>query len=467
MTEEEKKALDELMKANAELVQAAADFRDGKLDDTVVDRIGTVVLEKLQAANPHLASRSGFTPGDGGDDPKTLTGLLSKTGPARIQALVETPVKRAAAITRISESDLLELHQAADQMSVLATICQHHGIDPTATRFYGEHYRPLVQAMDSATTAEGTEYVPTELSASLIERISLQLRVAALFPSIPMPTATYEIPGMPVSRTRLGKHAEQSADTGQTKFTAVTPGTRKVTLTAKKFAGRALISRDFEEDAIVAMLPWLIDELGDYIAADLEDCIINGDTTATHQDSDVTASDDPRKNFAGLRKLTASGFKTSVGAAPTVANTVRANRLKMGKYGVNPAELAHIVSIWVYLQLLSDTNVLTMDKYGPNATIVQGELGKVDGSPIIVSEYVRADLNASGVVDGVTTTKTELITAHRRGFLRGTRRGVTTEVLRELYAESDQDAVIISRRDAFAARYPNTEGVSAVAYNVS
>jgi hypothetical protein len=208
-------------------------------------------------------------------------------------------------------------------------------------------------------------------------------------------------------------------------------------------------------------------ELADYIAADLEDTLINGDTTGTHQDSDVTAADDPRKNFMGLRKLTAAGFKTSVAAAPTVVNTVRANRLKMGKYGVNPAELAHLVSISVYLQLLGDTNVLTMEKYGPNATIVQGELGKVDGSPILVSEFVRQDLNATGVYDGTTTTKTELITVHRRGFLRGTRRGVTTEVLRELYAESDQDAVIISRRDAFAARYPTTEGVSAVAYNVT
>jgi hypothetical protein len=259
MTEDEKKALDELKQANAELVQAAADFRDGKLDDTTVEKIGDVVLEKLQAANPHLVQRNGYTPGDHGDEPKVLRGLTAKSGAARIQALVETPVKRASAITRISESDLTELQQTADQMSVLAAICQHaRASTRRQTAFYREQYQPLVQAMDSATTAEGSSTSRRSCRRTSSSGSTCSCASPALFPSMPMPTATYTVPGNPVSRTRLGKHAEQTADTGQTKFTAVTPGTRKITLTAKKFAGRALISRDFEEDAIVAMLPWLI-----------------------------------------------------------------------------------------------------------------------------------------------------------------------------------------------------------------
>jgi hypothetical protein len=282
-----------------------------------------------------------------------------------------------------------------------------------------------------------------------------------------MPTPVYDVPGMPVSRTRLGLASEQTGDSGQTKFSARTPPTRKVTLTAVKFAARALISKELEEDSILPMLPWLRDELVDYMAADLEDCTINGDTSATHQDSDVTAADDPRKNFNGLRKLTASGFKTDVSATPTVANTIRANRKKMGRYGVQPGQLAHICSMSDYLQLLADSSVITMEKYGPYATIVTGELAKVDGSPVIVSEYVRQDLNATGVYDGVTSTKTELITVNTRGALFGERRGVTVQVLQELYAESDQDAVVISRRVAFSARYPNTEGVFAIAYDVT
>jgi HK97 family phage major capsid protein len=467
MNEEEKAAVEELKKANADLVQAVTDLKEGKIDQTVVDRISENVVTQLQAANPALAAANpGYKPGD--VDEKTIVqGLLGKRGPARIQALVQMPAARAAAVTRIREDDILELQQASDNMAMLGAIFEKQGRDITQSAYYREEWAPLLQAMDTATTAEGIEYVPRELSAQVIERINLQLRVAALFPTIPMPTPTYDVPGMPVARTRLGKHSEQTADTGQTKYTAVTPGTRKITLTAAKFAGRALISRELEEDSILPMLAWLREELVDYIAADLEDCILNGDTTGTHMDSDTTASDDPRKNWNGLRKLIASGFKSDVAAVPTVANTIRVNRKKMGRYGVQPGNLAHICSMSDYLQLLADPSVITMEKYGPLATIVQGELAKVDGSPIIVSEYLRQDLNATGVYDGTTTTKTQLLTVNQRGYLLGERRGVTVRVLQELYDESDQDALTISRRMAFAGRYPTTEGVAANAYDIT
>jgi len=52
--------------------------------------------------------------------------------------------------------------------------------------------------------------------------------------------------------------------------------------------------------------------------------------------------------------------------------------------------------------------VRTVDKYGQFATVLNGELGKIDGIPVIVSEKIRENLNASGVYDGTTTTKTLL-----------------------------------------------------------
>ena len=219
-----------------------------------------------------------------------------------------------------------------------------------------------------------------------------------------------------------------------------------MTLTAFKFAGEALVSKEAEEDSIIAMLPFMQDELVDWLSADQEDAAINGDTAAA-QDSDF-AADDPRRNWNGLRKLALAAAKTDLSnAAPTVANSVRVNRKKMGKYGVRPANLTHLCSMSAYIQLLADSSVITMEKYGPNATIVTGELGRVDGTPIVVSEFVRQDLNASGV---------------------GERRSQNIQVLRELYAEYDQDAILISLRRAFAARFPTaTEPIVAVSYNVA
>jgi len=481
---EDRQALDELKSAVAALTTGAADWRAGSLDDEVIARIAAQVTEAQAAADPGLNRTNGleqlhgFLPGDVAD---TIAQLHRRpmnlgTGAARLQKLVELSPKALTARTGIPEEHVVDFQQAADSVFLLEALCQSGRFkqlpkDVRETHYYKDEFAPFAQAMDTATAAEGLEFIPKELSGDLIERINLQLRVAALFGMIQMPTNPFEIPGRAVSRVRLGTKAEEIADTGQAKFLAVTPGSRKITLTAVKLAGRALLSRDAEEDAIIAMLPFIREEMIDYLAADIEDATVNGDDVSPHLDSDVTDytdPKDPRTAWNGLRFLTQAAQKTDVSnVAPTVLNSIRANRKKMGKYGVGIADLAHLCSISAYLQLLNDTNVYTVDKYGPGATILAGELGRADGTPLIVSEYVRQDLNATGVFDGVTTNRTLIVTVNRRGFLMGERRGTTVEVLRELYAESDQDAVIISRRLAFAARFPTTEGIVAYTYNIA
>lgn len=481
MTQEELQALEELKGGVATLATAVDDLKQGRIDEENVRRIVEDVLEAQDEANPGLQRRRGYEPQPDEETARAdevLEKRLQKrlgTGAQRLQTMQTMPAKKVARITRIPVDVVDEFHQASNAIAIMDAIIQSRRgsgdegwpDDVRETAFYNDEFLPLVQAMDTATTAEGTEFVPRQLSPNLIERINLELRVAALFPLLTMPTNPWDIPGKAVSRQRIGSHAEQTADTGQTTFTKRTIASRKVTLTAVKFAGEALTSKELEEDSLIAILPLIEEELVEFLAADVEDTVINGDTTATHMDSDVTASDDPRKLWAGLRKLAIAGAKTDLSNAdPTVANSIRANRAKMGKYGVRAAQLAHLVSMSGYIKLLADANVLTLEKYGPNATILAGELGRVDGSPIVVSEYVREDLNATGVYDGTTTNRSETVTVNRAGFALGERRGVTVQVLRELYAESDQDAITISRRLAFAGRFPNaTEKTVAVAYN--
>lgn len=478
MDEMEKAALEELKQSVATLATGVEDLKAGLVDEESVGRIAGEVLEKQIAANPALV-RQGYKPGD--EDPglerSTPVGVLAQGGPTRMHAIQSMPAAKVALAIRKPVEDVKAFHGAADNVVLLQALCEAGGIkglprDVRETAYYRDEFAPIAQAMDSTTAGEGDEFVPTELSSTLIDRISLELKVAALFSNIDMPTQPFEVPGRAVSRTRLGTKAEETADTGQAKFLAVTPGSRKVTLTAVKLGGRALVSKEAEEDAIIAMLPFIQQELVDYLAADLEDAIINGDDTNPHQDADVTDftdPKDPRTAFQGLRGMTQAAAKTDLSnAAPTVANSLRANRTKMGKYGISPGDLAHLLSLSGYMQLLGDTNVYTIDKYGPGATILAGELGRADGAPLIVSEFVRQDLNATGVQDGVTTDRTIVQSVNRRGFVVGSRRGLTVQVLRELYAESDQDVVQVSWRKAFQAWYPvATEFLTAQTYNVN
>jgi HK97 family phage major capsid protein len=458
----DKEALDELASAVADLRQSVEGMQQDKVDEETVQKIATVVTEKLQAANPAFQRKHGYLPEDGEGDP-TPNARLGQ-GKQLLQALHSRPAAQVAQLAKRDVEDVRHFQQTADRLVLLASVLRR---DPEELDFFETEYKPAVQALDTQTAAEGLEFVPTALSGSLIERVNLELRIAALFDEIVMPTQPYEIVGRGVARIRGGRGVENTADTGQTLAKKITAATRKITLRAGKFEGEMLVSKEAEEDSIVPMLAFMEEELVDFLMADIEDSILNGDQAGA-QDSDTNAANDPRLNYNGLRKLAIAGAKTDLANALLTVAMLRTNRAKMGKYGVDPRKVVNVVSINSYMQLLADTNVLTMDKYGPNATIVTGELGKADGVPIVVSEYVRTDLNATGVFDNVTTNRTVALTVNRRGYLRGVRRELEVQILRELYAEADQDAIIVRQRRAFQPRFPSaTEKTVAVSYNGS
>lgn len=453
--------IETLTQAVADLKQAVDDRNAGKQDEEVVRRIAAEVVEQQLATSAEQNKRNGggYRPTD--EDGNAIVVEALGQGREAWNQLLELPARDTAPLIKRDEAEVAQFQKVADRLTIVAGFL---GVEPQETKYFKQRYQPMVQALSTSVGAAGSEYVPTLLSADMIERVSLELRVAALFPQVDMPSNPFDIVGRNPKRIRTARGVEQTADTGQTGFSKRTPPTRKVRLTAVKFATEMLVSKEEEEDAIVAMLPFMEEEAVDFLAGDIEDAILNGDTAATI-DNDF-AADDPRRNWDGFRKSVQAAQKIdAAGVALTVA-ILRGNRAKMGKYGVNPANLAHVVSINNYIQLLSDASVMTLEKYGPHATIFAGELAKADGIPVVVSEYQRTDLTTAGVFDNVTKTRSVCHTVHTKGFLRGIRRGLTIQILRELYAEYDQDAIAATTRLALSPRFPlATEPVLAQTYN--
>jgi hypothetical protein len=382
--------------------------------------------------------------------------------------------EKIATMAGLPLADVQAFHEASDGVFLLDALCKEYkgqqGLpsDVRETAYYQEEYRPLMQAMDSATAAEGLEFIPTQLSSSLIERVNLDLMVVQLFGGIvQMPTNPWKIPGRAVTRQRMGKHAEQTADTGQTGFSKRTPGSRNVTLTASSSPARRSSRRRPKRTRSSRCS---------------RSCRTSWSTgspptrrtlrsTATPPAPRTPTSPPTTRGRTG----TASASSRSPRRRPTCRTPRRPSRTRSASTGRRWAATASArptsrtsLDVNAYIQLLADSSVITMEKYGPNATIVTGELGRVDGSPVVVSEYVRQDLNATGVFDNVTTNRTEIVTVYNRGFIVGEKRGQNIQVLRELYAEYDQDAILISLRRAFAARFPTaTEPIVAVSYNIA
>jgi len=138
-------------------------------------------------------------------------------------------------------------------------------------------------------------------------------------------------------------------------------------------------------------------------------------------------------------------------------------RAKMGKYGVNPDQLAIVCSPSVYLKsFLQLADVTTVDRFGNDAVVKTGQLGMFDGIPVIVSEFVRNDVSATGfnTVGGPNTTSTVNIINHS-AMVYGTVRSV--QVIEMALPLTDQVALIAkSRLDFNSLHDVTTQPVSAL-----
>jgi hypothetical protein len=330
---------------------------------------------------------------------------------------------------------------------------------------FRDRWQNVLRAMDVDTSAQGTEWVPTGIGAELHEKVRAAGKVAALFPRVDLPTNPWKWPieGADATAYRV---AEPTAD-NESAMTASTPGTGAATFDAEIFGGRILFSRSLEADSAVAILPYARRKLVVAFVDAEEKAILDGDTDGTHQDSDVGASTtDARTAWDGLRKK-AIAQTVATATTTTVAN-LGLIRAAMGKWGLNPADLAFVIGVSAFHDVIADANVLTVDKMGPQATILNGQLASVHGIPIIVSEHVRENLNASGVYDGITTTKTYNLCVNRGEWAVGQRMALDVEVDDSPYRETFQRLLVGFMREDFqhigdAATNEDT----AIAYNVT
>lgn len=404
----------------------------------------TKTLEQL--VNNALANHPGFTP----------------------HRKVEQDATKGAPLGDILGTMPAEVQKEMDGLFIMSQVLKRN---PRTLKSWSRFARmggEYVKSLEAATSGQGAEWVPTDFSPTLYELVRLSGKVVPLFPFINMPSSPYKLP-VQLGRMTSFKHAEQTGDTGQTKIPVGDTAnlTGNTTFTAQGHATRVLTSKDLEEDSIIPILPFLQREIVAALAEGREDAVLNGDTTGTHQDADVTSASDRRKLWMGLRKQAlANTLSVDVGTFNTA--NLRLVRKKLDKYGVNPADCAWIVNVSGYLAMMGLTEVLTVDKYGAGATVLQGELAKFDGMPVIVSEWVRTGLNASGVQDGTTTTKTVVQLVNRNGFGFGQRRGIRIQLLGELYAESDQDALVVRERVDFEPLYAVASNpTTAVGYNLT
>ena len=301
-----------------------------------------------------------------------------------------------------------------------------------------------VKALTSTGSGTGAEWVPRNLSAELYRRLYLESQVAQVMMAreIQMPTQPHDLP-FSTTRPTFYLNSTQNREPK-----ASTPGSTKPSLNAQKLIALVQYSYEANEDSIIPILPLIETLSGEAAAAAYESALINGDDSTTHQDSDVTDVEDARKSWKGFRKLAlAAGLKLDLSTGGIIRSNILALKKVLGKWGVSYKDLMFICPPRTHADFLGLDDVVTVYAHGADATHLSGDLPSYYNIPITVSEQAREDLNATGVYDGITTTKGGLLLVNHANFVTGVRREFTIEVDRNIRSQTND--IVASFRKAF------------------
>lgn len=334
----------------------------------------------------------------------------------------------------------------------------------------------FAKLMDTAESGGGTEWVPTDtLSSELLYAIKLESKVATLFPSFNMPQSPYTWPILETPGTAY-RAVENTDISSLTNATASKLGTAKKQFDAEKVMGRVGWSAEINERSLVPMLPELKKALASAHANAKDYACVDGQITTVIDSGDDPSGDatDPRNCWDGIRRYASANTKMVDLGSDWDAEGLNSVRKLLGAAGVAPDRCAWVCPIETYYELLTLKDaagaqlVLAPWLYGPSSTIITGKLGTIFGIPIVPSAYVRTDLNASGIYDGVTETKTVIACVALDAWKFGEFSEIQVRASDELYMEADA-LVVVSREqiDLQAMYNPAITVAAAVGYNVT
>ncbi len=319
--------------------------------------------------------------------------------------------------------------------------------------------KAALKALDSTTAGAGDELVPTGMAGMLWDDFFLASRVVANLQRIDMPTNPFDVP-LGLGSVTWRKGAENTATT------ASNPSTGKSTLTATELVTEQAWSYTLDEDAVVAMAPAIRARLAQSGGEQMDAFALNADATSTATGNiNLDDASPPADSYYlsagqdGIRHqylVDNTSMGTDGNGVLTDADILTEMAL-MGKYAVDPSALFFVCDTSTYLSGFLGTDsgdpgefTITVDKFGPSAVILTGQLAAYRGVPIVVSAsapLTEADGKVS--VTAASNTKGQLSIVNRNMWYAGFRRNLLIEVDRDI--QRRQYIMVTSMRQAIAA----------------
>ena len=337
------------------------------------------------------------------------------------------------------------------------------------------------KALTSGTTNEGSQFIPSPTSARFIEFIYMERWARQAFGTWVIPAgSTLAVPkfstGLTPNAPDVYAEVTTALDSSPASIREDAATTTSVTLTLSTIAINRQVQRRFlarnsagRVEMENHLREWVVKALRD----NEEAAFVNGDVTTgssninnaydvtNHPGGQSATRNEHLLAFNGLRILATGTSIDAGGDAITTTDVTNAFR-NLGKYAFPKEDVLVLTSMDAHATMIRFSQLETLETYGPRATIFTGEIGKLYGATVIVTDklpntFDDTETNSTGIrsTSTGTNTRTECIVLNRKSPMIGVPIDSDSAFNFSVYERPDLDRKhLIAREDiAFNVAY--------------
>jgi HK97 family phage major capsid protein len=255
----------------------------------------------------------------------------------------------------------------------------------------------------SSSGAVAQPFLPDDLAKAFIDVVTENNNFRKIFRSMYMKNRLRSVPKL-LTGTEVYYQPDEATEGDTTSFTA-----SNISLEAKKLFAWIEISEETFEDGISDMASMIRLLFARGMGSSEEKAFLTGDVSHTpvtavkaNATTNTWYNKDARLAFDGILTIAEnSGVVFPVNGAATVDVFCEA-MYHLGLYAKQASELISFVNPWSANQLLRDENLKTVDKYGANATLLTGEVGRIWNKWVLInSDYIPLGKSVTTIRDNV------------------------------------------------------------------
>lgn len=296
---------------------------------------------------------------------------------------------------------------------------------------YGQSHLKAVNGSSSIQVS--SDDYETTFSTNLLRDIQRALVVGNLFTELPMNSKTLTMLVDPEAGTANWVD-NATFGTDATVGNEIKVALGEMTFSTFKLAAKIFMTDETEEDAILPLLPILRRHLIESHAKAIENAFMNGTGSGVPKGLLKFAAEDSRA-ITTLAKAN--------GSVKVTALEISKLRRYLGRYGYDVNKLTLIVSLDAYYDLLEDPEWQNVNQVGEASVKLQGQVGRIYGMPVVISEYFPA--KAVGTEYAVIV--------YTDNFVVPRQRQLTVE--KERQAGKQRDAYYATQRLNLQRMFPN------------